>query len=312
MVTLLTRLFPVWALLLAGVAMLWPGAFRALEPAIVPLLGVVMFGMGMTLSPGDFARVARRPGAVALGTALQFGLMPVIAWGVARGLGLSPMLTAGVVLLGSCPGGTASNVICYLARGDVALSISLTTVSTLLSVVATPALTWLYVGRVVPVPVLEMLLSILEIVIAPVLLGVAVNRLWGSRLAPVKAVFPLISVAAIVVIVAIIVAANRPSIMHLGGVLAAAVVLHNATGLALGYAGARLLGGDVRLARTLAIEVGMQNSGLAVALAHQFFSSAAALPGALFSVWHNLSGAALAAWWSRRPSSAVEDTGRAA
>ncbi len=299
----LTTLFPLWALLGVGAAFLWPEAIAAGRSAIVPLLGLVMFGMGLTLAPRDFAAVARRPGRVALGTVLQFGVMPLAGWVVSLGLGLPRDFLVGMVLVGACPGGTASNVICYLARGDVALSITLTTVSTLLAVVLTPALTWLYIGQTVPVPVVAMLLTILKVIVGPVVAGVVLNRLLGDRLGRLTDVFPLLSVAAIVAIIAIVVALNAGRASGLVWPLALAVVLHNGIGLAAGYGVPRLMGYDTRFARTVAIEVGMQNSGLGVALATQFFSAAAALPGALFSVWHNLSGAALAGLWSRRPPS---------
>lgn len=304
MIAATTRLFPALALALSALAYARPAAFAPLKPAIVPLLGVVMFGMGLTLRPRDFARVLKRPRVVALGVALQFALMPFFAWAAAAALGLPPALAAGLVLVGSCPGGTASNVVCFLARGDVALSITLTACSTLLAVGATPVLTWAYVGTVVPVPVADMLVSILEIVVAPVVLGVAVNALASSLAARVAPALPLVSVAAIVVIIAIIVALNRDQIADLAPAVAAAVMLHNAGGLAGGYWAARWAGLDARDRRTLAIEVGMQNSGLGVALAIQYFSAAAALPGALFSIWHNLTGAGLAALWARRPAGA--------
>lgn len=302
--SLLTVLFPLWALLGAGAALAWPETIAAGRPAIVPLLGLVMFGMGLTLAPRDFVAVAKRPSHVALGTALQFGIMPLAGWIVGLALGLPRDLLVGLVLVGACPGGTASNVICYLARGDVALSITLTTVSTVLAVALTPALTWLYIGQLVPVPVVPMLLTILEVILLPVAAGVALNRLMRGRLGTLTNIFPLVSVAAIVVIIAIVVALNAGRMAGLAWTLAAAVVLHNGIGLAAGYGVPRLMGWDPRLARTIAIEVGMQNSGLGVALATQFFSAAAALPGALFSVWHNLSGSILAAFWAREsPSS---------
>jgi bile acid:Na+ symporter, BASS family len=298
----LTTLFPLWALILSGIAYLYPGAFTPGAGLIVPLLGVVMFGMGMTLSWRSFAEVARRPGTVALGLALQYSLMPLLAWVIALGLGLPPYLAAGLILVGASPGGTASNLICWLARGDLALSITLTTLSTLLAILATPFLTLLLAGERVPVPAEAMLGTIFKVVLLPVGLGLLVNALAGRRLAPVQHAFPLISVAAILVIIAIVVALNRDNLAVMGWTVAAAVILHNLGGLAAGYGLARLLGRDARTARTLAIEVGMQNSGLAVALAVKHFSAAAALPGAVFSVWHNLSGSALAAWWSRRDS----------
>ena len=298
--------FPLAAVLGVLFALAWPQWLVGLKPAIVPLLGVVMLGMGVSLTLGHFARVLRRPGPILLGLALQYGIMPLAGWLIGLALGVPPALLVGLVLLGACPGGTASNVICYLARGDVALSITLTTLSTLAAVLLTPALTWLYVGQRVPVPVLDMLISIAEIILLPVALGLLLNRWLGARLDPVRRLFPLVSMGAIVLIIAIIVALNRDDLASLGLATALAVILHNGFGLLGGYWLARLLTRDQRVARTLAIEVGMQNSGLAVALAVKYFSPAAALPGALFSIWHNLSGSLLAAWWSRRsPSGAA-------
>lgn len=299
--TLFARLFPLWAVLASVLAYLRPALLTPAEPAIVPLLGVVMFAMGITLTPASFAAVLRRPAAVGAGVALQFALMPLLAFAIGTLLSLPAALLVGLVLVGSCPGGTASNVICYLAGGDVALSVTLTAISTVLAVFATPLLTWLYVGQLVPVPVLDMLVSVLRIVILPVVAGVALRRLLAPLARRLDAVLPAFAVAAIVVIIAIIVALNRDRLAELTAAAALAVALHNLAGLAAGYGLARLLGFAVADRRTLAIEVGMQNSGLGVALAVQYFSAAAALPGALFSVWHNLTGSLLAAWWSRRP-----------
>ena len=294
------RWFPLWALLASALAYVHPAPFASAGAAIVPLLALVMFGMGMTLTSADFLAVLRRPAVVLLGVGLQFLLMPLLAWLLAGGAALPPELAAGVVLLGSCPGGTASNVMCYLARGDVALSITLTAVSTVLAVVATPLLTWLYVGERVPVPVTGLLLSTAEIVLLPVLLGLVINHAFGAHLRRLKSGFPVLSMAAIVAIIAIIVALNRGSVEQLVPLLVAVVMLHNVAGLALGYCLPRIMGRSETECRTLAIEVGMQNSGLAVALATEHFSSLAALPGALFSIWHNLTGSLLAGRWSRR------------
>ena len=302
-IKLITRLFPLWAVLFSIAAYRYPGCFTPMKPLIVPLLAVIMLGMGMTLSPGDFKRALRRPKAVSLGVFMQYSLMPLLAFAISKALNLSTELTVGMVLVGSVAGGTASNVICYLARGDAALSITMTMASTLLSVIATPALTWLYVGRSVPVPAASMLLSILKIVLAPVAAGVIARTLLGGRIRGSEPVFPLVSTAAIVLIIGIVVGLNKSSISSVGAVTVTAVILHNLLGLTAGYWGARLIGCDARISRTVAIEVGMQNSGLAVALAVKYFSAAAALPGALFSVWHNLSGSVLAAYWSSRPSS---------
>lgn len=299
-----TRLFPVWAISGALLAILLPDWLVPLQAAIVPLLGLVMFGMGITLTTGNFLTILQRPLPVLLGLLLQFLLMPFAGWLLAMLLNLSPQLLVGLVLLGSCPGGTASNVICYLARGDVALSITLTAVSTLVAVLATPLLTLAYAGEAVPVPVADMLMSILRIIILPVSLGVLLNHFFHRRLAVARHVFPAVSVLAIVVIISIIVALNQAQLARLAPAIMLAVLLHNAIGLLGGYWLPRWLGRDRRECRTLAIEVGMQNSGLAVALAVKYFSAAAALPGALFSIWHNLSGSFLAAHWSRQRRSA--------
>lgn len=300
MINYITRLFPVWALLFSLIAYGKPDLFIDMKPAIVPLLGVVMFGMGMTLTWKNFTEILKKPVVIGFGVLMQYMVMPFAAWLIAVLSGLPPYLMAGLVLVGACPGGTASNVVCYLARGDVALSITLTTASTLLAIIATPILTWLYVGQKVPVPVASMLWSIFKIVLLPVTLGVLVNTLFGRKFGAFKHIFPLFSVLAIVVIIAIIVALNRSNLANMGMAIALAVVMHNLLGLAGGYWLPKLLGWDERVCRTLAIEVGMQNSGLGVALAVKYFSVAAALPGALFSIWHNLTGSMLAGYWSRR------------
>ena len=306
---LITALFPLWALLGSLLAWWAPGAFIPLKAAIIPLLGMVMFGMGMTLTGSDFLNVLRRPFPVILGVTLQFLLMPFAAWALARGAGLAPQLAVGLILVGCSPGGTASNVICYLARGDVALSITLTTVSTLLAVVATPLLTLIYAGETVPVPALDILITVFKIIFLPVTLGVMVNHFFHGALAPVRRVFPLLSVLSIVLIIMIIVALNHDSLASVASGVATVVILHNAIGLLGGYWLPRWLGRDKRECRTLAIEVGMQNSGLAVALAVKYFSTTAALPGALFSIWHNLSGSLLAGIWRRQQQDSLERNG---
>lgn len=295
----LTRLFPLWAIVFSALAWWQPQLFAGHKSAILPLLALVMFGMGLTLTFADFARILKMPKLIVLGALLQFGVMPLAAWMISLLLGLNPLLTAGMVLVGASPGGTASNVVCYLARGNVALSITLTAVSTLLAVLFTPWLSWLYLNASIDVPVFNMLKSIVQLIIAPVMLGIALNHFLHARLRPLQHAFPLISVAAIVLIIAIIVALNHTRLSELSLLLLLAVVLHNLTGLIGGYAVPRLLGYDTRVCRTLAIEVGMQNSGLAVALAMKYFAPLAALPGALFSIWHNLSGSLLASLWRR-------------
>lgn len=297
--TATVRYFPLLAAGFAAAAFIFPGVFLPLGPLIVPLLGLVMFGMGLTLTYADFRRILERPWVIGLGVVFHFLFMPLLAWIIARALALSPELTTGLILVGSCPGGTASNVVAFLARGDVALSVTITATTTLLAVIATPALTWAYAGAAVPVPVTAMLLSILYVVVIPVAGGVAASALRPKLAARVKPALPAISVAAIVTIIGIVVALNRGQMAAAGPVIALAVMIHNLAGLFGGYWAARLLGLSEPECRTIGIEVGMQNSGLGVALALKYFSAAAALPSAIFSIWHNLSGAAVAAFWAR-------------
>ncbi|MDH4183497.1 MAG: bile acid:sodium symporter family protein [Nitrospinota bacterium] len=292
--------FPLWALLFSLMALAWPGFFAGGQLAIIPLLGVVMFGMGATLTSADFAPVIRKPGLIAIGLALQYGVMPLAGWIIARAMGFGPEMTAGIIIVGSCPGGTASNVVTYLARGDVALSITLTFCSTLLAVALTPILTLLYAGARIDVPAAAMTWSVFEIVILPVAAGVMVNSFWGQRLERVRGFLPALSVLAIVAIISIIVGLNAGSLANTAAPVAVAVVLHNFVGLMAGFWVSWIIGLNPVVCRTLAIEVGMQNSGLGVALALKYFGAAAALPAAFFSVWHNLSGSFIAAYWARK------------
>ena len=296
----LTQLFPLWAIIISILAWLYPPLFSSYKPLIVPLLSVVMFGMGLTLQLSDFSYVLQMPRLIFLGIVLQYTIMPLTAVALSSIMKLDPVLTAGMILVGTCPGGTASNVICYLARGNVALSITLTAISTLLAVILTPALTAELVSKSIHVPALDMLLSIFYMVIVPVSAGVLLNHVAGRILKPVNVFFPLVSVIAIVFIIAIIVSLNADNFQQIGPAVLIAVMLHNGAGLMLGYYTSRLLGYSPTECRTLAIEVGMQNSGLAVALAIKYFTATAALPGAIFSIWHNLSGSILAGFWSRR------------
>lgn len=296
----INQLFPIWAIILSILAYFQPALFTDFKSWIIPLLSVIMFGMGLTLKAESFLRVFKQPKAIVLGVTLQFLLMPFYAWLIAHAFSLEALLLAGMVLVGTSPGGTASNVITYLAKGDVALSVSLTTTSTLLAVILTPLLTAFYVGESVPIDRLAMLWSIFKIVLLPVVGGIVLNHLFENTLDKVRQVFPLISMLTIVFIIAIVVALNQSRLAELGLVLAGAVILHNALGLASGYGIARLMKFDSVTAKTLAIEVGMQNSGLAVALAGKYFGAAAAMPGAIFSIWHNISGSVLASWWAKQ------------
>jgi bile acid:Na+ symporter, BASS family len=301
------------ALIVAGgaVGLLLPEPSAALAPAIPWLLGVIMFGMGLTLAPRDFAVVARHPQAVAVGVVSQFLLMPMLGWGVGTALGFSAALLVGMVLVGSAPGGTASNVIVYLAKGDVALSVAMTTVSTLLAPVLTPLLVLWLAGSTLPVDAGGLFVSIVQVVLLPVLGGVAVRLAARRFVERILTVLPLVSTTGIVVVVAAVVGANVDAVRSTGPLLLLAVLLHNGLGLLLGYYAARASGLDEPRRRAISVEVGMQNSGLAATLATVHFAPLAALPAAIFSIWHNLSGATLASFWARRPVPPAAEASRA-
>jgi BASS family bile acid:Na+ symporter len=298
----ITRLFPLWAVLVSLLAYFDPGLVAPIAPHVTTLLMIIMLSMGVTLSFADFQRVFTRPAPVAAGIFLHYLVMPLAAWAIAKVLHMPPDLTAGMVLVGSVASGTASNVMIYLARGDVALSVTISALSTLVGVFATPLLTRLYVDASIVVDVHGMLMSILQIVGLPIAIGLVVNRLAGSLVRRVEPVLPLVSMVSILAIIAAVVGGTHASIATVGPLVALGVVLHNGIGLLGGYWGGRLLGFDESVCRTLAIEVGMQNSGLAATLGKLYFSPLAALPGALFSVWHNLSGSVLAGYWAGKPA----------
>ncbi|MBG7008155.1 bile acid:sodium symporter family protein [Pseudomonas aeruginosa] len=297
--------FPFWVLLFAILAFCRPAWFLPLTAAIAPLLGLVMFGMGLTLKGEDFREVARHPLRVLIGVLAQFVIMPGLAWLLCRLLQLPAEIAVGVILVGCCPGGTASNVMTWLSRGDVALSVAITSVTTLLAPLVTPALVWLLASAWLPVSFAAMFLSILQVVLVPIALGLLAQRLLGERSRHVAEVLPLVSVFSIVVIIAAVVAASQARIAESGLLIMAVVMLHNGFGLLLGYLVGKLTGMPLAQRKALAIEVGMQNSGLGAALANAHFSPLAAVPSALFSVWHNLSGSLLATLFRR-----LEDTPR--
>ena len=287
----------------AVVALVVPNAFSGIKPAVInPLLGLIMFGMGMALRFEDFKVVFSRPKDVIIGCVAQFTVMPLLAVLLTRMFALDEALTVGVVLVGCCPGGTASNVITYLAKGDLALSVGMTATSTLLAPVMTPLLVWLLVGKSVDVDVTGMLLSILWVVILPIVAGLVVKGLWPKFTERATAYLPAVSSLAIAFIVLIIISANAQKLLMGGMVIIAVVVLHNLCGLGLGW----LIGGLLHLPdakrKAISIEVGMQNSGLASSLATLHFAAypMATIPGAVFSVWHNISGAIVARLYARK------------
>ena len=287
----------------AMIALAFPNAFLLLRPTLINyLLGVVMFGMGLTLNLHDFRIVFSRPKDVIIGCLAQFTIMPLLAWALAWVFRLDEALALGVVLVGCCPGGTASNVITYLAKGDLALSVGMTGVSTLLAPLLTPLLTWALAGKSIHVDVASMILSILWVVILPIIVGLLVKWLWPKFTEEATDYLPAFSTIAIALIVAIVISANADKLLAGGLIIVLVVVLHNICGLGLGYLIGHLLGLASQKKRAISIEVGMQNSGLASSLAATHFAAypLATIPGAIFSVWHNLSGAAVAYLYRRR------------
>ena len=287
----------VIVLAVAALALFVPGSCLWIRISWINyLLMLVMFGMGLTLRPEDFVIVFKQPKNIVTGCLAQFTIMPLLAFGLGRAFGLEEGLLAGVILVGTCPGGTASNVMTYLSGGDVPLSVGMTSVNTLLSPVLTPAITYLLLRTTVRVDAAVMFFSIIRVVIVPLLLGFIINRIAGEHKERVSDLLPLISVTAITLIVAAVVSHNSERIFQTGAVVFIVVILHNI----LGYAAGFLLGLTLKLPaakkKALAIEIGMQNSGLASSLAGSAFPdlAMATVPGALFSVWHNISGALLA------------------
>ncbi|QBZ83247.1 Pantothenate precursors transporter PanS [Hydrogenovibrio crunogenus] len=293
-------LFPVWVLIFSAYALIFPEPLVEMKSSIVPLLMAVMLGMGMTLRWQDFVDVLQRKTAVMLGVGIQFVVMPLAALGLSNVLNLFEELTIGLMLVGTTAGGTASNVMTYLVKGNVALSVSMTLISTLCAIVLLPFLTWFYLDETVAVPAWEMVVSLIQLILLPISLGVLLNHFFAKPLQLIQPVLPVFSMFAIIFIIAIVVALNHLQLQSVVWVLALAVIAHNAIGLISGYGISKLVGFDERTARTVAIEVGMQNSGLSVALALKYFTAMSALPGALFSVWHNISGSVLAAYWQRK------------
>ena len=269
------------------------------------LLMLVMFGMGLTLNPKDFLMVLRHPREILIGGVTQFTIMPILAFTLGKLFGLDTALLVGVVLVGTCPGGTASNVMTYLAKGDVALSVGMTSVNTLFAPVLTPLITYLFLKTSVDIDVVAMFFSIIKVVIVPIGLGILMTKLWGNLTQKASAYLPFISVVAIALIIASVVSHNADRILKTGFVIFAVVMLHNLLGYAAGFGIASLLRMNTSQKKAMSMEIGMQNSGLAASLAMTSFPNLAmaTVPGAIFSVWHNISGGILAAIfrkWDRK------------
>ena len=297
----LTRLFPLWAVLCAIVAYFSPNVFLPVSPYTSQLLMFVMFTMGVTLSIDDFKRVVTKPKAVIICTLLHYIVMPLTALILSKLFTMRPELLVGMVLVGSVASGTASNVMIYLAKGDVALSVTISSVSTLVGVVVTPILTLLLVGTTVEVPIWKMLVHIIQIVLIPIVLGLMVHHFLNSVVKKCERFLPLLSMLCILLIICIVVAGSHDRIAQVGITVIFAVIIHNGIGLLGGYWGGRLFGFDESTCRTMSLEVGMQNSALAATLGNTYFSALSALPAAVFSVWHNISGSLLAGYWQGKP-----------
>jgi BASS family bile acid:Na+ symporter len=300
-----TRAFPLWVLGASLGAILWPPAFTWFSgPFITYGLGLIMLGMGLTLRVEDFSRVARYPSWVLTGLALQYTVMPASGWLLARAFGLPAPLAVGLMLVACCPGGTASNVICYLARANVALSVTMTALSTLAAVVLTPALTQELAGSRMNVDGWGLFLETVKVVVLPVTLGAVLNRYAPGFTRKATVASPLVAVLLIALIVASILGAGRARIAAGGLPLLGAVLSLHLSGFVLGYLLSRILSRNEAVARTVSIEVGMQNSGLGAHLARSHFPAGLGVdvPSALSALTHCVFGSLLAAVWQRFPT----------
>jgi len=296
------KTFALWVVLFAGIALIVPEAFVWLKVYIIWMLGIIMFGMGMTMTVDDFKGVLQSPKAVIVGVVAQFMVMPGLAYLLCHLFQLPSEIAIGVILVGCCPGGTASNVITYMAKGNTALSVACTSVSTLLAPVLTPAIFYLLASQWIEINALSMLGSILQVVLFPIILGLIVRAVWKQKVDTYIQVMPLISVIAIVAIVAAIIGGSKVQILESGLLILAVVALHNGLGYLLGFWASRVFKLPYADSKAIAIEVGMQNSGLGVALAAVHFAASpvTAVPSAIFSLWHNISGPALATYWASK------------
>lgn len=298
--------FSIWIFASVSLAMFYPGLITEVggfetSRLIVPLIQLIMFGMGTQLSLGDFTGVLRRPRGVLVGMACQFTIMPLVGVSLALSFGFPAEVAAGVVLIGSCPGGVASNVMAFIAEADLALSITLTAAATMVSPFVTPLLMELLAGQFVPIDAVGMMWSILNMIILPIVGGLVFNHFLHGKARWLDDIMPVVSMVGIAVIITVITAAGRDSLVSIGLLLIGAAILHNAAGYLLGYWGGRLLGMDEKSCRTIALEVGMQNGGMASGLAAEMGKIATVgLAPAVFGPWMNISGSTLANWWRRK------------
>ncbi|MGR3808864.1 bile acid:sodium symporter family protein [Pasteurella testudinis] len=293
-----SKTFAVWVLLFAFLAFQFPAYFSPFVSYIPYLLGIVMFGMGITLTFNDFGEVFKHPKSVLIGVVSQFVIMPVIAFGLAKGFALPTDLAIGVILVGSCPGGTSSNVMTYLARGNTALSVACTTISTLLAPILTPVVFYILASQWLDIDAGAMFVSVLKMVLFPIFLGLVVRALFKKQMAQLSQSMPLLSVIAIVLILSAVVAVSKDKIIESGLIIFGIVVLHNGLGYLIGFFTAKFFKLSTYDSKAVSIEVGMQNSGLGAALANAHFNPLAAVPSAVFSFWHNVSGPILATFFA--------------
>ena len=297
--TFIGKTFAIWVLIFAVLAFMIPNLFSWIAPYINPLLMIIMFGMGLTLTTQDFKNVLKAPFKILVVAVAQFVAMPIIAVSLVFLFNLPKEIAIGVILVGCCPGGTSSNVITYLAKGNVALSVTATSVTTLLAPIVTPALTLWLAGAYLPVSFNSLFLSIVKIVLIPIILGFAVQYFFETTTQKAVGLLPLISVVGIIGVLTAVVANNTENIIKSGLLILIVVVLHNVLGYVLGYFIGKLFKFNLADKKTTSIEVGMQNSGLAAALATTHFDPIAAVPGAIFSIWHNFSGSIVANFYSK-------------
>lgn len=289
-----SKTFALWVLLFAYLAFQFPDTYKQFAPYIPYLLGIVMFGMGITLTFNDFGEVFKHPKSVIIGVIGQFVIMPSIAFFLAKAFNLPADLAVGVILVGSCPGGTSSNVMTYLAKGNTALSVACTTISTLLAPILTPVIFYILASQWLEIDAAGMFISVLKMVLFPIFLGLVVRAMFKKKITEISQTMPLLSVISIVLILAAVVAVSKDKIVESGLLIFGVVVLHNCLGYLVGFFSAKLLGLNIADSKAVSIEVGMQNSGLGAALAAAHFNPIAAVPSAIFSFWHNVSGPILA------------------
>ncbi|MFL0581966.1 bile acid:sodium symporter family protein [Solibacillus silvestris] len=292
--------FAIWVLVAAALAIWLPEYFTWIGSYITILLGIVMFGMGMTLKLDDFKLILQHPKGVIIGIVSQFVVMPLLAFALAKIFNLPPEIAVGVILVGCCPGGTSSNVMTFLAKGNTALSVTITSCTTLLAPFVTPALIYLLASEWLPVSFMAMFMSVIKVVLIPIILGIVAQFLFRPIVEKSIDILPTVSVIAIVMIVAAVVSGSRDKILETGLIIFAIVILHNGLGYLIGFLVAKIFKLQYDDQKAISIEVGMQNSGLGAQLAMAHFDPVSAVPSAIFSFWHNISGPILATYWGSK------------